>query len=122
MSNRAKVYQGLLVIIFGVLVFYFIFKYQWMLYICLAVGSIGMLSFSLSQRLYGAWMKLAEILGWINSRVLLSIVFFLFLTPIALAYRWLKKSTIQKKPNAHSESFYETIEHTFTKTDLEKMW
>jgi hypothetical protein len=39
-----------------------------------------------------AWMKLAHVLGWINTRILLTVFFYLFVTPIALIRRLLGKS------------------------------
>jgi hypothetical protein len=33
------------------------------------------------------WMKLAMVLGWINTRIILSLIFFLVLTPTALVLR-----------------------------------
>ena len=36
---------------------------------------------------YKAWMKLGHILGWINSRIILGIVFIFVLQPIALIMR-----------------------------------
>jgi hypothetical protein len=37
--------------------------------------------------IYRPWMKLAAALGWVNTRVLLGLMFFLAFTPIALARR-----------------------------------
>ena len=36
---------------------------------------------------YKAWMKLGHILGWINSRIILGLVFIVILQPIALIMR-----------------------------------
>tara|TARA_Y100000991_G_scaffold191273_1_gene158132 strand:- start:267 stop:659 length:393 start_codon:yes stop_codon:yes gene_type:complete len=36
---------------------------------------------------YKAWMKLGHILGWINSRIILGLVFVIILQPIALIMR-----------------------------------
>ena len=38
-------------------------------------------------RLRAAWMGLAVAVGWINSRILLSAIFFLMVTPLALVLR-----------------------------------
>ena len=37
--------------------------------------------------IYKAWMKLGNILGWINSRIILGLVFIIILQPIALIMR-----------------------------------
>ena len=38
---------------------------------------------------YRLWMKLAEVLAWINTRILLGVVFYLVVTPIGLIMRLL---------------------------------
>ena len=44
--------------------------------------------------LRAAWMGLAGLLGWVNSRILLSIVFFVLVTPLALVLRALGKNPL----------------------------
>ena len=41
----------------------------------------------LAGEVAAAWLKFAEVLGRINSFILLSVVFYVFLTPVALLYR-----------------------------------
>lgn len=36
---------------------------------------------------YAVWMKLAFLLGWVNTRILLSLIFFLMITPVGLVTR-----------------------------------
>ena len=40
-----------------------------------------------ARAFHKGWMKLAEILGWVNSRVLLSLLFYGVLTPVKLIMR-----------------------------------
>lgn len=56
----------------------------WTLFIGIALLIIG--SFKPNKLLYPykAWMKIGYLLGWFNSRIILSIIFFLILQPIAL--------------------------------------
>jgi hypothetical protein len=35
------------------------------------------------------WMALGHVLGWINTRIILGVVFFLIVTPIGMVRRWL---------------------------------
>ena len=44
--------------------------------------------------IYRPWMKLAAALGWVNTRVLLGLMFFLAFTPIALARRVLGRDPL----------------------------
>jgi len=48
---------------------------------------IGLLSAAAAQLFHRVWMRVAGVLGWVNSRILLSLLFFLVLTPYGLAMR-----------------------------------
>ena len=54
----------------------------------LAIG--GVLPLALAP-LHKGWMWVGELLGWINTRILLSIVFYGMITPISIAFRLMGK-------------------------------
>ena len=77
-------------------------------------------AFPLWLRFFGAWMKLAEVLSFVMTRVILSVFFFGFLTPIGFTMKlfradpldrnWTKRKAsywIDKKPVAYSLERYE---------------
>lgn len=68
-----------------------------------------------------AWLKFAELLGAFNSKILLSLVFFLFLTPLALLFRLFTKNPLQIK-NLQEKSLYQERNHLYNRADFEKMW
>lgn len=41
----------------------------------------------LPSALVRAWLGLGQLLGWINTRILLALVFFAVITPLALVFR-----------------------------------
>ena len=47
----------------------------------------GLISPNLLKLPYKAWMKLGFLLGWVNSRIILGIIFFIILLPIAIVMR-----------------------------------
>jgi len=51
------------------------------------------------KRIYQGWMYFALVIGWINTRLLLAIVFFLIITPIGLFMRLFGKSPVKNKPS-----------------------
>ena len=57
------------------------------------------------QPLYRGWMYFAEKLGWFNTRVLLGLVFFIILTPIALLVKIFGKRPIQDTFDQRAESY-----------------
>ena len=46
--------------------------------------------------LHGAWMKLAEALGFVNNRIVLGILFFAVVTPIGLVRRLFAKDAMDR--------------------------
>lgn len=46
--------------------------------------------------IYTPWMKIGNLLGWINTRILLGIVFFLIITPMGIMMRLLGKDPMQR--------------------------
>jgi multisubunit Na+/H+ antiporter MnhG subunit len=54
---------------------------------------------------YKIWMKLGEILGWINTRIILGIIFYLVFTPIGLILRLTDKMQIQVNVNKQEQTY-----------------
>ncbi len=113
--------QTVLVITVGFLILYLVFKQNSLLYISIVVGVIGILSTYLSKKIEWVWFKLTHLLSLIVPNVLLGLIFYLFLTPIAfLANLTGKTDTLQiKKP---SKSAFVTLNKKFTAEDLQKPW
>ncbi len=65
------------------------------------------------------WMKLGHVLGWINTRLLLSLVFYLMITPIGILLKLLGKDTLKRKYDL-SEPSYRTVSKQPTAKNLEK--
>ncbi len=121
--SEAEKSKAQLVIVTGLVVFSFIFKSA-ALYLLYAAGIVGILSIAIpvvGDFIVKIWFKIAEGLGWFNSRVILSILFFVFLWPIAMLYRLFTKNPMGiKRPEG--KSVYEERNHTYTKKDLEHIW
>ena len=52
-----------------------------------------------------AWMALAEVLAWVNTRILLGLVFYLVVTPIGLLMRLLKRDPMRRQLEPTGESY-----------------
>ena len=46
--------------------------------------------------IHKGWMWVGHILGWINTRILLSIVFYVLVTPMGLVFRLMGKDTMRR--------------------------
>ncbi len=118
--KKRNPYLDVLVIAAGFLVLYLIFKKAAFLYIASGVAIGSAISECITQKIAWAWEKFALGLGYVNSRIFLSLIFFLFLTPLAMLYRLRKHDALQlqKKKNG---SYFTEREHLYVKNDLERM-
>ena len=119
-ASREKQLETCLVIVTGLLVFWFIYKVKVLVTIAVAVGLIGAFIPSIAKWIHWAWYKLAEMMGFVMSKVLLSAVFFFLLLPISLVYRMFNKDTLQLKRKA--DSYWTKRSHRYTGKDLEQVW
>ena len=82
-------------------------------------GILGILRPGLLLYPYRAWMKLGHILGWVNSRIILGLVFLIVLQPIALIMRILGHDPLKTKKFAQKS--YREIK-TNHKVNLKKIF
>jgi hypothetical protein len=95
---------------------------QVFVYVALALLLVALFVKPLARIISRAWMKFAEVLGAFNSTLILSLVFFLFLTPLAVLYRMFNKNSLNLTPGQETETLFVTREHVYSKADFEKMW
>ena len=121
MMKGDSVYKNVLIIVTGLLTLNLIFNWVYLLYAALLISLLSLIIPKLAVLIVKLWFKLAEVLGWINSRILLSLVFYFFLLPIAIIYRLFNKDTLQLR-KSKIESIYCTRRHLYTKDDIVNMW
>ena len=90
-----------------------------MLYVAIALLLIALFVYPLAGLIHRAWMKLAQVLSWVNTRILLGIIFFLILAPMAFLRKMLSKNNMPIAPGEET-SYY--IDVKGQKVDFEKPW
>ena len=92
---------------------------SWSLWVGCPSLILGILKPSLLFYPYKAWMKLGHALGWINSRIILGLVFILVLQPIAFIMNLFGYDPLRRKKNVE-DSYREKNEHRII--DLTKIF
>ena len=118
--NKEKSTEAMLTIAMGFLLLFFIFGWNWTLIVSFVVGLTGIFSTWLSMKITWLWFGLAKILGKIVNTILLTIVFYLFLTPLALLYRIFNRDPLLMRKSY--DSYFITRNITFDKASFEKPW
>lgn len=54
---------------------------------------------------YILWMRLGAILGWVNQRLILGIIFFIFFLPMGLLFKCLRRDVLSRRLNKKTVSY-----------------
>ena len=117
-----KEFQTIAVIVIGLLVLYYVFEKPFFLIGAIPIGFFGVLIPLARRHIVRLWFQLARGLGFINSRIILSVIFFLILVPIALMSRLFSKDKLQLRKKKPGESYYRKRDHKFTADDFKNLW
>lgn len=110
----------MITIMVGVIVLDAIFSLPWLWLVALGVGLAGITSDRLTHWIHQGWFVMADILGYVMSRLILGILFLLVLLPIALMAKLFRKDIMMLK-NKYPSYFVERhIE--YQPKDLENPW
>lgn len=126
LKNQEKPARALVLETFAVLTLFSLILQQFMGQRLLAWLAILLLSVALFAKqaallVTGWWLGLAAKVTAFNNRILLGAVFYLVLAPVAAVYKLFNKDPLELKWH-HRETYYAERNHTYQKSDLEKMW
>jgi hypothetical protein len=99
LRNFGLVFAGGLVVFFGLLLPW-LFERPWPLWPWIGAGMFagtGLLLPGMLRPVFYVWMKLGHVLGWINTRIILGLVFFIVFAPVALMLRIFGKDPLHRK-------------------------
>ncbi len=118
--DKDKILETSLVLTTGFVVLYVVFKKPVFLILALAFGIIGIFIPFLAHYIAIAWFKLADVLNFIVSKVVLGIVYFIVLVPVAFIYKISGKDKlkIKKKLDSNWVKRYKN----YTASDIENIW
>ena len=98
---------------------------QWVLVTLLSIAGALLLGAavapSLLRPVYRGWMRLGEVLAWVNTRIILTLIFFLVVTPIGLLMRLFGRSPIAVAKR--NDSYWSDVEpHSYGDRHVEKQF
>ena len=120
-SKATNPVKTVLIITLGFGILFLLTKYDWMLYVALSVGALGAISTFLAEKIDWIWTKIGWILSKIVPNIIMTLIFFLVLTPTAFLSRLFGKKDPMDLKNSAS-SLFKTKSSTVTKESFEKPW
>lgn len=119
-NSKVKSLETLLVLTGALIIVFWISPKKIYLLIALLFILIGIASPYISDKISWAWLKFAELIGAVMSKVMLSVIYYIFLVPIALIYRLTQKNPLFLK--RHKDSYYIERNKQYTPKDIENIW
>lgn len=117
--TKTAPFRTVLTISVGFIVVFLVTKMKWALMVSLGVGLVGVFSTFLSEQIDFVWGKLTWVLSLIVPNIILSIIFYLFLFPIALLSKIFGKKDPMMLKNK-STSVFRSVEKQFDERSFER--
>ena len=98
---------GIVAVLFGVFLPW-VFDYQWPQWPWIVSGVLGVWAFAHPGSLflvYRPWMKFGQIAGWINTRIILGLMFYLVFFPVGLLMKIVGYDPMAKKLDRRADSY-----------------
>lgn len=74
------------------------------------------------KKLFNIWMMFAHALGWVNTRIILSLVYFVIITPLSLAFKLLGNDPMNRRFEPVESYWLEREEKGFRQEDYGKQF
>ena len=120
--SDAETRKTLSIIALALLIGYYLFKIVVLQHLALGLLILTAFPNPVSKMLARAWLKFSEIIGRINSRILLTLTYFTVLVPVALLYRPFNRKTIEYFNGKNLDSYFITPDRNFSREFFEKSW
>ncbi|MGF1669714.1 MAG: SxtJ family membrane protein [Balneolaceae bacterium] len=110
-----------LVIITGFLIIALIFDWYYLMIATAILGAFFVFIPVFGDLFIKLWYKFAETIGWVISGVLLLLIYYLVVTPLAFMYRLAGNDPLKLK-SPPEKSVFDDRYHLFKKEDIENPW
>jgi hypothetical protein len=119
--KQPNAFQVVLTIVVGLVAISLFFSWPILTKVAVVLGLLSIFSSYFAEKLAFVWGKIGHALGLVNGSILLSIIFFIILTPIAFLMKILSKkdSLLLKKP---TDTAFTTRNKWFQPKDLDNVW
>lgn len=124
--DKTEVSKTLDVLILACLVAFFLLRkkafHTWFLGIALVLLIINIFFPKFALFIATYWEKFGKAIGTVISKVVLTIAFYIGITPLSLLYRIFNKPLVEYFRNKKRDSFYKDVTTSYTKETFQKLW
>lgn len=96
------------------------YDYKWAIILSIIIGIFGILSSSFCEVINLIWSKMTEVISIISSRIILIVVYYIVLCPLAFFYKLKTKDPLMLKRNY--KSYFISQSRHLNSGDFIKTW
>lgn len=124
-KDKRKHLETILVLILALLVIDFFWAYKnrafdanWMLFAAMGLAAVGAFFPKLAEYIHIGWMKIGHAMGYVMSKVMLTLVYVLVVLPMAA----FSKKKLGVRLSQNNKTYFKDRNYTYKKEDLENVW
>ncbi len=93
-----------------------------LVWISLLLVAGGAFESRITSAIARGWMKFGHVIGTFNSKLILTIIFFVVLTPIAFLFRLFNRHLVDHFKVNNRSTYFDDLNKSYVKSDFEKLW
>lgn len=108
LRNFGLIMAGMFILIFGLLIpwIWSAASYpRWPWIVAAVFAVLGLATPAVLSPVYRIWMKIGHVLGWINTRIILGVVFYGMFMPMGFVMRLLGKDPMARKFDKNAKTY-----------------
>jgi predicted membrane protein len=120
--KKEEILKTIVALSFACLAVHFIFKLQWPVLLALLLLLSGIIGGNFPRLIATVWNKFALVVGLVNSKIILTAIFYLLVLPFALLSRIFDKKTTAYFKDRRKDSYFVETNAAASRDDFEKPW
>ena len=120
--KKEKTLENMLILSAASLAGYFIFKKNWFLPVSFCFLLLGAIGGRPAYWIAYGWDKFAVFIGRVNSRIILTLLFYLFLTPVSFLFRLFNREAAGDFTDKTRKTQFKDRAGAFSRESFEKPW
>lgn len=122
MTAKTDTQKTINVLVLAGIAGFILFGKGWLLWTAFVLMALNVFVEPAVRPVAAAWMKFAEVIGHVNSKILLSMAFYLVLTPLSVLYRIFNKELVWHFKAKGRKTIFDDVKEPYSKKTFERQW
>ncbi|MBF0515645.1 MAG: hypothetical protein HQK97_00815 [Nitrospirae bacterium] len=122
MTTKIDTQKTINVLVLAAMAGFILLGRGWLLWTAFVLMALNVFVEPIARPIAAAWMRFAEVVGAVNSKILLAIAFYLVLTPLSVLYRVFNKELVLHFKGKGRETLFDDVKEAYSKKTFQRQW